>query len=63
MQTLYFLNIDIEETCHIRGEVILRYLEQQLVLVGLVRIVCQEEYEVGVAVIRVAFLLGRILVV
>ena len=63
MKPLYFLNVDIEETCHVRGEVILRHLKEQLVLVGLVRIVCQQEYEVGVTVVRVAFLLGRILIV
>ena len=39
MQSLQVLDIDIEIACHVGGKIVLRHLEEQLVLVGLVRIV------------------------
>ena len=63
MQTLYILDIDVEVTSQIRGEVVFRHLEEQLVLVQRVGSVSQHKQEVSVAVGAECLLLGGVLVV
>ena len=63
MQSLQVLDIDIEIACHVGGKVVLRHLEEQLVLVGLVRIVGKEEHEAGIAFRAISLLPGGIPVV
>ena len=63
MQTLDILDVEIEVTCHIRGEVVFRHLEEQLVLVYGIRNIGQEEHELVVAFVAKALVLGRIVVV
>ena len=62
VQTLNILDVEIEITCHIRGEVVFRHFEEQLVLVHGVWHVGKEEYELVVAFGAVTPLLGRIIV-
>ena len=60
MQSLQVLDINIEIACHVGGKVVLRHLEEQLVLVGLVRIVGKEEHEAGIAFRAISLLPGGI---
>ena len=54
MQTLDILDVEVEITCHIRGEVVFRHLEEQLVLVYGIRNIGQEEHELVVAFVAKA---------
>ena len=61
MQPLEVFDADVEIACHIGGEVILGYLEEQLVLVDGIWTVGEQEDKPVVAVGRESFLLGGVL--